>query len=164
MGSVALAQGTSVLFGTIIDASTKQPIPDVVVTARAPSLQGEQSVVTDSSGEYRIPQLPSGVYTLRFDKEAYRLLSRDGITLRLGYSVRVNVELLPAPGAAADTYGVSLSGATSPENQYFIDGLSVECSQHRGQWHTAERRVHPGGERPHRRLPARVRPLHGRSG
>ena len=29
------------------------------------------------------------------------------------------------PGASADTYGVSINGTTSPENQYVIDGLSV---------------------------------------
>jgi hypothetical protein len=182
VGSLALAQGSSVLFGTIIDAATRQPVPDVVVTARAPSLQGEQVAVTDGEGQYRLPQLPSGVYTLTFAKEAYRPLSRTEVTLRLGYSVRVNVQLLSesglsedilvvghaptidvgststglnineefirdvvviapggknaaarsfealaelAPGAVADPYGASLSGATSPENQYLIDGLSV---------------------------------------
>src|SRR5262249_60275934 len=30
-----------------------------------------------------------------------------------------------APPAAADTFGVSHNGATSPENSYLIDGLSV---------------------------------------
>src|SRR6185436_3590725 len=30
-----------------------------------------------------------------------------------------------APGATPDRYGVSISGTTSPENQYVIDGLSV---------------------------------------
>ncbi|AKJ06239.1 Trehalose synthase [Archangium gephyra] len=182
VGSGALAQGTSVMFGTIIDASTRQPVPDVVVTARAPSLQGEQVAVTDATGQYRLPQLPSGVYSLRFDKQAYRPFSRDGITLRLGYSVRVNVELLPesalseeilvvghaptldvgstttglnideklirdivviapggknaaarsfetlaqlAPDAVIDPYGTTVGGATSPENRYLIDGISV---------------------------------------
>ncbi|HEX5751648.1 MAG TPA: TonB-dependent receptor [Archangium sp.] len=182
VGGMALAQGTSVLFGTILDASTRQPVPDVVVTARSPSLQGEQVAVTDASGQYRLPQLPSGRYTLSFDKDTYRPFSRGDVTLRLGYSVRVNVELLPdsalseeilvvgraptidvgststglnvntellrnivvvapggknaaarsfesvaelAPGANADPYGTSLSGATSPENQYLIDGISV---------------------------------------
>ena len=30
-----------------------------------------------------------------------------------------------APQAATDVYGISISGATSPENSYLIDGLSV---------------------------------------
>ncbi|ADO69302.1 TonB-dependent receptor [Stigmatella aurantiaca] len=180
--SSALAQGTSVLLGTVVDASNKQPAADVVVVATSPNLQGEQTVVTGSAGEYRIPQLPPGVYTLRFEKESFKPYTREGIVVRLDYSVRVNVELLPeslsgeemivvgqaptvdigststgvnvsssflrniavvspsgkgaaarsfeslaelAPGANADTYGTSISGATSPENQYIVDGVSV---------------------------------------
>src|SRR5690349_21213539 len=94
-GSGALAQGTSVILGTVTDAATHEPVVDVVVTATSPNLQGEQTVVTDGQGQYRIPQLPPGVYALRFDKEAYKPLSRERINLRLDYSVRVNVELLP---------------------------------------------------------------------
>ena len=55
--SVALAQiNTSVLVGNVVDASTKTPVADVVVTATSPSLQGEQVVVTDATGLYRVPQ------------------------------------------------------------------------------------------------------------
>lgn len=55
--SAALAQiATSTLTGTVIDTSTRAPVPDVVVTATLPSLQGEQVVVTDASGLYRVPQ------------------------------------------------------------------------------------------------------------
>ena len=178
---VALAQGSSVILGSVTDAATRKPVADVVVTATAPSLQGEQTVVTDESGQYRIPQLPPGVYTLRFDREGYKPLARENLNVRLDFSVRVNVELLPealgeeisvvaqtptvdigsastgvnissdflrniavvspsgkgaasrsfeslaelAPGANADTYGVSVGGATSPENQYIVDGVSV---------------------------------------
>ncbi|HEY0097123.1 MAG TPA: TonB-dependent receptor, partial [Archangium sp.] len=92
----ALAQqSTSVLTGTVVDASNRQPVPDVVVTATSPSLQGEQVAVTDATGLYRLPQLPPGVYTLRFEKEAFQPLARDGVTLRLNSTVRYNAELLP---------------------------------------------------------------------
>lgn len=176
-----MAQGTSVLLGQAVDSSNKQPLEDVVVTATSPALQGERTVVTDSSGEYRIPQLPPGEYTLRFERESFHSYTRGNIPLRLDTSLRLNVELLPdsftedvtvkaqpptvnvgstaagvnvdqsfirniavvvpggkgsaarsfeslaelAPGANADTYGVSLNGATSPENQYIVDGVSV---------------------------------------
>lgn len=182
VGTPALAQGSAVLTGTVTDTATKQPISDVVVTATSPNLQGEQIVVTDATGLFRLPQLPSGVYTLRLEKEAYRPYSRSDISIRSDTTTRVNVELLPetlkgedivvvgraptidvgstttgvnvssefirniavvrpgsrggaarsfeslatiAPGANADLYGVSISGTTSPENQFIIDGLSV---------------------------------------
>ena len=183
VGGAAYAQAsTSVLTGNVVDASTKAPVSDVVVTATSPSLQGEQVVVTDSTGLYRVPQLPPGTYTLRFEKETYRPYSRTGIDVAADRTLRLNVEILPetagaetitvvgapptvdvasstlgttvsqdfqrnlalsrpgglgganrsfdslatvAPEASADVYGVSISGATSPENQYLIDGLSV---------------------------------------
>src|SRR5215813_11219445 len=78
--SVVLAQGaTSVLTGNVIDAQTRAPVADVVVTATSPGLQGEQVVVTDATGLYRIPQLPPGTYSLRFEKETYRPYIKAGI-------------------------------------------------------------------------------------
>ncbi|HMJ53923.1 MAG TPA: TonB-dependent receptor [Polyangiaceae bacterium] len=179
----ALAQqGAAVLTGTIVDAANKQPVADVVVTVTSPGLQGEQMVVTDSSGLYRIPALPPGVYTLRLEKEQYRPFSRDGINLRADSTIRQDAQLLPealkaeevtvvarppsvdigssstgqnisqeftrripvaapggkgggsrsfeavaesTPGANSDTYGTSINGTTSPENQYVLDGMSV---------------------------------------
>jgi len=181
-GSV-FAQGTSVLQGSVTDTTTHQPIVDAVVTVVSPTLQGEQYGITDETGVYRIPNLPAGPYKLRVEKEAYKVYSREEITLRLDWTTRVNLELLPdtlkeveeivvvarsptidigssniglnigasqlanlaiatpgakgsasrsfealaelAPGAFFDRYGVSLTGATSPENLFVIDGLSV---------------------------------------
>jgi len=175
------AYADSVIIGTVVSADNKKPVSDVVVTATSPNLQGEQVVVTDAQGQYRIPQLPPGVYTLRFDKESFKPYSRPDIQLRLDRTIRVNVELLPesftevielvgrpptidvgststgvnidqdfikriavnrpggkggaarsfdslaelAPGAQNDSYGVSINGATSPENGYVVDGLST---------------------------------------
>jgi len=50
--------GAAVLVGKVVDASTHKGVPDVVVTATSPALQGEQIVTTDSSGTYRVPSLP----------------------------------------------------------------------------------------------------------
>src|SRR6185436_8239796 len=93
--SSAFAQGTGVLTGTIVDAATKKPLADVVVTATSPALQGEQTVVTDGSGSYRIPNLPPGDYTLRIDKDAYKPYSRGGISVRSAGTFQVNAQLLP---------------------------------------------------------------------
>src|SRR5829696_1551001 len=93
-GTAAHAQ-SGVITGTVSDASSKQPAADVVVTATSPNLQGEQIVVTDATGQYRIPQLPTGNYSLRFEKESFQPYSRSGIQLRVDRTIRVNVELLP---------------------------------------------------------------------
>ena len=179
----ALAQlGAGVLIGNVTDASSKEPVADAVVTVTSPGMQGEQTVVTDSSGLYRIPTLPPGVYVVRIDKETYKPYTRDAIAMRADTTLRLNAELLPeslkgdevtvvarpptidvgssstgmsmsqeftrriplsrpgskgagnrsfesiaeaAPGAAEDRFGVSVNGTTSPENQYVLDGTSV---------------------------------------
>ncbi len=181
-GRANAQQGAGVLVGSVKDAATKQAIADVVVTVTSPNLQGEQTVVTDSSGGYRIPNLPSGVYSIRFDLENYRPYTRPGIELPVDTTLRLNADLIPdtlqaeeivvvgrpptvdvgststglhisseltkrvpiskpggkgsatrsfesvaemTAGAQNDGYGVSISGTTSPENQYVIDGVSV---------------------------------------
>jgi len=174
-GAYAQLGGTS-LVGQVVDASTKKPVADVVVTATSPALQGEQVVVTNAAGDYRIPQLSAGTYTLRFEKESYRPYSRSGIELRAETTIRLNVELLPetagqeeivvvgkpptvdvgstttgaqittefmqsvplarnartfeavaqvAPGVQTDFNGTAISGATSPENNFVVDGVST---------------------------------------
>jgi hypothetical protein len=92
----AYGQSTGVLTGAVLDASTRQPVADVAVTATSAALQGEQTVVTDGAGSYRIPQLPPGNYTVRLEKEAYKPYASGGITLRVNSTIRVNVELLPS--------------------------------------------------------------------
>ncbi|MDY7231568.1 TonB-dependent receptor [Hyalangium rubrum] len=181
LGSGALAQGNSVITGTIFNTENKQPLVDAVVTATSPSLQGERTVLTDKTGLYRLPQLPPGDYTLRVVADGFRPYERGAIALRIDRTIRVNVELLPesmseelivtaapptvdlgsssmgvsidadflknvpvirpgskgsasrsfeslaelAPGAVDDRYGVSVSGSSSPESQFVVDGLSV---------------------------------------
>jgi hypothetical protein len=174
--------GAGVLTGTVADAQDRKPLADVVVTATSPDLQGEQVVVTDAQGYFRIPDLPSGTYSLRFEKDGYKNVSRDGVALSSGATLRANAELLPTtvtaeevtviakaptidvgstqqvssitkdfttrisvaaptskggasrsiesvaevvPGAKSDNFGVSIAGATSPENNYIVDGLNV---------------------------------------
>jgi hypothetical protein len=95
VSSVALAQGSSAITGTVTDAVSNKPVPDVVVTATSPALQGEEVVVTDAAGLYRLAQLPPGVYTIKLEKESFRPFSRAEITIRVDRTVRVNIQLQP---------------------------------------------------------------------
>jgi outer membrane receptor protein involved in Fe transport len=93
--SVHAQIGTGTLTGTVTDASTKQPLADVVVTATATELQGEQTVVTDSTGTFRIPTLPPGEYSLRYEADTFRPFSRTKIPLRSSVTLRADAQLLP---------------------------------------------------------------------
>lgn len=95
LSSLAFAQGTAVVTGIVTDAATGKPVPDVVLTATSPALQGEEVVVTDAAGLYRLPQLPAGVYSLKLEKESYKPYSRTDINIRTDRTVRVNIQLQP---------------------------------------------------------------------
>jgi len=130
-GSAAFAQSSTII-GTVIDAQSRQPAADVVVTATSPNLQGEQTVVTDAQGNYRIPQLPPGDYTLRFEKEQFKPYARSAIQLRLNRTIRVNVELLPeALGEVVEIVGapptIDVGSTTMGVNvdQEFIKRIAV---------------------------------------
>ncbi|HYO66818.1 MAG TPA: von Willebrand factor type A domain-containing protein [Archangium sp.] len=120
LSAPALAE--SVIIGTVSAADTKKPIADVVVTATSPNLMDEQVVVTDSDGNYRIPQLPPGVYTLRFDKESYRPFARTDIQVRLDRTVRVNVEML-AESFAEEM--IVVTGGSAPPLDFGAIGRSI---------------------------------------
>jgi hypothetical protein len=94
VASPARAQGIGGFTGTAVDGSTKAPVPDVVVTATSPQLQGEQVSVTDETGTYHISQLPPGIYSLHFEKETYKPYARGGIVLDADKVLRLNVDLL----------------------------------------------------------------------
>src|SRR3712207_9063657 len=76
LSSATAARADSRIIGTVVSAETKKPVTDVVVSVTSPALEGERVVVTDVQGQYLVPQLPPGVYTLRFDKELFRPFSR----------------------------------------------------------------------------------------
>jgi hypothetical protein len=177
----AQSQGLGTLTGTVVDGTTKAALADVVVTASSPQLPGKQVAVTDGTGVYRIPQLPPGTYSLRFEKETYEPAFRRPIVLDADATLRLNIQLSPpssghptvsdggtsplidvataqtgltltgsfsqsipispasagnggirsfsglalvAPQVGRDLFGVSMTGATSPENSYLVDGLS----------------------------------------
>jgi len=125
--------GVGTLTGQVRDVSTKKPMSDVVVTATSPALQGDQVVVTDKSGTFRIPNLPLGEYTLRYEADTFRPLARSGIALRATITLRVDAELLPETLKAEEVtvvarpptvdVGTTRSGVTL--NQEFFSRVPV---------------------------------------
>lgn len=89
------------IIGTVIDSATAELLADVVVTITSTVLQHDWIVVTNKSGEYRIPDLPPGTYTLQLDKDTYRSRCHSGIQLGFTATLRVDAEMLPEARAGA---------------------------------------------------------------
>jgi hypothetical protein len=80
--------------GTVRDAASRAPLSDLVVTATSSAVQGERIVVTSASGEYRIPELPPGEYTIRFEKEGYKPFARGGVAVAEGQTSRADAAVM----------------------------------------------------------------------
>src|SRR2546421_6103350 len=74
--SAAHAQAT--LAGVVRDTS-EAVLPGVTVEATSPALTQFRSVVTDSTGQYKITELPPGTYTLTVTLTGFSTQKREGI-------------------------------------------------------------------------------------
>ena len=74
--SAALAQvPTGTVSGRVVDQD-KAVTPGVVVTATSPTLQGSRTDVTTQFGDYALPLLPPGRYTLTFELSGFQTATR----------------------------------------------------------------------------------------
>jgi hypothetical protein len=102
------AQQTAGFVGQVKDESGGV-LPGVTVTAASPALQlKEVSAVTDGNGEYRITELPIGIYQLTYSINGFQTVKRDELRLTQGFTAKVDVAL--KVGAVEET--ITVSGAS----------------------------------------------------
>jgi len=84
----ALAQTTptGTLTGKVTDPDGLM-LPGVTVTASSPALQGPRSAVTSEHGDYIIPFLPAGEYTVVFELSGFST-SEQKVRLQVAETVR----------------------------------------------------------------------------
>src|SRR5687767_10429154 len=84
-------------------------MPGVTVEAASPALiEKSRTVVTDSTGQYRIVDLEPGTYTVTFTLSGFTTVKREGIELTGAGVTTINADL--PVGAVAET--VTVTGAT----------------------------------------------------
>jgi hypothetical protein len=84
-------------------------IPGVTVEASSPALiEKVRTVVTDAVGQYKIVDLPPGVYVVRFTLSGFATVRRDGIELTAGFTATANADL--HVGEVSET--LTVTGAT----------------------------------------------------
>src|SRR5215831_14920488 len=94
--------------GIVRDASGAV-LPGVTVEAASPALiEKVRTVVTDTTGNYKLLDLRPGVYSVTFSLTGFSTVRRDGIELPAAFTAQVNVEL--QVGALEET--ITVSGAS----------------------------------------------------
>src|SRR2546423_13754296 len=101
------AQGvqTATLQGTVTDPGGAR-LPGVTVTAKSPALMGERTTVTKENGDYVLPGLPPGDYTITFDLAGMQTRTVQK-NLALGLQTTVDAKLRLAAVAEAITVTAS---------------------------------------------------------
>ena len=84
--------GAGALAGDVVDQAGAA-LPGATVTVVAAGTNLTRTAVTNQDGSYRVPGLPSGVYQVRVALTGFRPLTRDGLRLATGETVRVHLEL-----------------------------------------------------------------------
>jgi len=70
-----------ILSGTVLDAETKKPLNDVTITIKTPG-KADQSITTDAQGNFKMPTLAQGSYTIKFEKDDYRTGEKTNVAVK----------------------------------------------------------------------------------
>lgn len=109
-GTFAQGNPTGGIQGKITDPDGLA-LPGVTVTAESAALQGVRSTTSNDNGDYIIPFLPPGSYTITYDLGGFQTLKRDGLTVVIAETLRVDVRMVLA--GVQET--VQVTGAASTE-------------------------------------------------
>jgi hypothetical protein len=115
-GAPAFAQApTGIISGHVVSADG-QPLPGVTVSATAPTLQGNREAVTSLNGDYIIPLLPPGTYTVTFQIGDFEPI-KESRTVAGTQTAILDVKM--APASVAETVNVVA------EAQPFVETANV---------------------------------------
>jgi outer membrane receptor for ferrienterochelin and colicin len=111
VATLASAQGnpTGTIRGTVADPDGLA-LPGVTVTVASPALQGTRSVVTSANGDFLIPFLPPGTYTVTFELQGFAT-QKETIGVAMAETQPMQVKL----ALASVTETVTVQGTTSTE-------------------------------------------------
>jgi hypothetical protein len=95
-----LAHAQATLTGIVVDTS-KTALSNVMVDVSAPALTDKvRTGTTDEKGQYRVANLPPGIYTVVFTLRGYATLKREGIELSETLTTATLNAVLRVNGAA----------------------------------------------------------------
>jgi Carboxypeptidase regulatory-like domain len=124
----ANAQYIGMIKGQVIDQQGAL-VPGVTLTVTGPELPGLKTAVSNESGNYVLLGLPPGVYKLEAERPGFQSFTREGIILRAGLTLTMEVKLTVTE--MAQTVDVAARGqganipiidSSNPEQNFNVSG------------------------------------------
>jgi hypothetical protein len=88
---------TGSIAGQVTD-NTGAVMPGVSVTITGPVITGSQGAIVNGEGHYEFSEVPSGEYSIKFELPGFETVVREGIQVRSGHSVAVDIRLQVSKG------------------------------------------------------------------
>ena len=114
---------TGTLLGTVTD-TTGAVLPGATVTVTNTDTGYSRTVTADASGEYAVPSLPTGTYTVAGELSGFKSVQMSNI--RVGVDQRVRIDLRLEVGEMTESITIE---ATTPLVQTSSSDLSVTVSE-----------------------------------
>jgi len=89
---LAFAIETGEIKGKVADESGAG-LPGVEITVAGPSLQGARTILSSKNGDFHIPLLPVGRYTLTFKLHGFNTVKQENVVVRLGMTTSLTIAL-----------------------------------------------------------------------
>jgi len=83
--------------GNIFDGDSKKPLKDVTITAYSANRK-EKFVITDEFGRFEFDELKTGIYKLVFEKEGYRKVVKEKVSVKTDETFQMKIEMIEADG------------------------------------------------------------------
>ncbi|MBI2687825.1 MAG: TonB-dependent receptor [Acidobacteria bacterium] len=96
LGILAIPAAAQVLYGTIVgtvEDATGAVVPNAKITVTEKSTGLVRDTTSDVSGNYSLPSLPIGTYSVKVTANGFKSLTRDGVVLTVNTTIRVNTNL-----------------------------------------------------------------------
>ncbi|MBI1354304.1 MAG: hypothetical protein GC160_08155 [Acidobacteria bacterium] len=100
----AYSQASSQLTGQVVDA-TGAVVPGAEISVSNVETGAERSTLSGEQGDYTIPALPPGLYSIAVNKEGFRAVVREGVRLEVNQTARIDFQL--EVGNVVDTIEVT---------------------------------------------------------
>ena len=88
----AHAQGMGSIFGKATDTSGAV-MPGVTVTVTGTGLQRARTTVTGSTGAYQLPNIPIGTYTVAFELDGFKKVTRPNVIVTDAFNAQIDAKL-----------------------------------------------------------------------